>query len=70
MSDLLRQGSTGAEVRALQDVLNFHVRRVAPLKVDGVFGPKTDARVREFQRANGLKADGLVGPKTNAQLFF
>jgi peptidoglycan hydrolase-like protein with peptidoglycan-binding domain len=60
---------TGADVRALQDVLNFHIRRFEPLKVDGIFGAKTNARVLEFQKSNGLKADGLVGPKTNEQLY-
>ncbi len=65
----LSQGAEGQDVRALQDVLNFHVRRGEPLRVDGQFGPKTRARVVEFQRANGLAADGLVGPKTNAQLY-
>jgi peptidoglycan hydrolase-like protein with peptidoglycan-binding domain len=69
MSRLLCQGMTGSDVRALQDVLNFHIRRGQPLRVDGVFGPKTQARVLEFQKVNGLKADGLVGPKTNDQLF-
>jgi hypothetical protein len=56
-------------VRALQDVLNHHVRRLDPLTVDGVFGSKTDARVRLFQSSNKLKADGIVGPRTNALLF-
>jgi peptidoglycan hydrolase-like protein with peptidoglycan-binding domain len=69
MGRILSRGTTGADVRALQDVLNFHIRRGEPLKVDGLFGPKTEARVREFQRANGLKMDGLVGPRTNEQLF-
>ena len=69
MARLLNKGTTGADVRALQDVLNFHIRRLAPLKVDGIFGPLTDARVKEFQRANGLKVDGMVGPRTNALLF-
>jgi peptidoglycan hydrolase-like protein with peptidoglycan-binding domain len=69
MSRTLSQGMTGQDVRALQDVLNFHIRRGAPLAADGIFGPKTHARVLEFQKVNGLKADGLVGPKTNAQLF-
>jgi hypothetical protein len=69
MSRILSKGTTGADVRALQDVLNFHIRRGEPLKVDGIFGPKTDARVREFQRANGLTVDGKVGPRTNEQLF-
>jgi hypothetical protein len=39
------------------------------LVVDGVFGPKTHARVVEFQKANGLKPDGLVGPITLGKLF-
>jgi hypothetical protein len=69
MSRTLSQGMNGPDVRALQDVLNFHIRRGGTLKVDGVFGPDTNARVVEFQRANGLKTDGLVGPLTNAQLF-
>jgi len=69
MGRLIRQGSKGADVRAVQDVLNFHIRRLEPLDVDGDFGPKTHARVVEFQKANKLKADGLVGPKTLGKLF-
>jgi hypothetical protein len=69
MDRTICQGMRGDDVRALQDVLNFHVRRGEPLKVDGVFGPKTHARVLQFQKANSLTADGLVGPKTKAQLY-
>ena len=69
MGRLIRQGCKGADVRAVQDVLNFHVRRLAPLAVDGDFGPRTHARVVEFQRANSLVGDGLVGPRTMAKLF-
>ncbi len=69
MARMLSRGATGSDVRALQDVLNYHIRRGAPLIVDGIFGPKTDARSREFQGANGLKADGIVGPLTQALLY-
>jgi len=69
MGRLIKQGCKGADVRAVQDVLNFHVRRLAPLAVDGDFGPQTHARVAEFQKSNQLKADGLVGPRTMAKLF-
>lgn len=36
--------------------------------VDGIFGPKTTAAVKSFQKKNGLVVDGIVGPKTAAAL--
>ncbi|MGK9231222.1 peptidoglycan-binding protein [Inquilinus limosus] len=69
MGRLLTIGSQGADVRAVQDVLNFHLRNTVPLQLDGIFGAKTKARVEQFQRANKLKVDGIVGPKTSALLF-
>lgn len=69
MIPILAKGSTGQNVRALQDALNYQMRRAEPLNVDGNFGTKTDALVREFQSVSGLNPDGKVGPLTNAQLF-
>jgi peptidoglycan hydrolase-like protein with peptidoglycan-binding domain len=69
MPRTLSKGMTGQDVREIQDALNFHIRRLTRLQVDGIFGPKTDGRVREFQKVNSLAADGLVGPKTRALLF-
>ncbi len=69
MGRLVSQGCKGADVRAIQDVLNFHIRRLTPLAVDGDFGPRTHARVIEFQKVNALKPDGIVGPRTMAKLF-
>lgn len=60
----------GQDVMDLQDGLNavtaapLQASASALLAVDGVFGNKTAARVREFQQKNGLAADGIVGPKT------
>lgn len=53
----LRRGATGLLVEEVQ-------RKVGVETPNGVFGPKTEARVREFQRTHGMVPDGIVGPKT------
>jgi peptidoglycan hydrolase-like protein with peptidoglycan-binding domain len=69
MGRLIKLGCKGQDVRAVQDVLNFHIRRLTPLDVDGDFGPLTHARVIEFQKSNRLSPDGIVGPDTLGKLF-
>ena len=63
---LLRRGSTGVGVRWLQRELVSHGFH---LLVDGIYGPKTEQAVRDFQQAAGLKSDGLVGPLTRNALL-
>ncbi len=61
----MRLGSRGHAVRGAQSELD--VRIDVDLVVDGVFGPRTEAAVREFQRALsafGVLVDGVVGPVT------
>jgi peptidoglycan hydrolase-like protein with peptidoglycan-binding domain/predicted alpha/beta hydrolase family esterase len=51
----------GDHVRTWQELLN---KQGYGIQVDGVFGAKTDAATREFQRSQNLAADGIVGPNT------
>ncbi len=57
-----RQGSSGEAVRTMQDKLKRWGYFDGP--VDGIYGSKTAAAVRDFQRKNGLTADGVAGSAT------
>lgn len=59
-SVLLREGSTGAAVVALQRALH--------IPADGSFGPQTRSAVVAFQRTHRLTPDGVAGPATRAAL--
>ncbi len=59
---LSRMGSVGSEVTAIQNVLKNKGYYTG--KVDGIFGSKTLAAVKSFQKANGLTVDGIAGPQT------
>ena len=67
MAIMVRQGSIGDPVKQLQTMLNF--LGGSPLVVDGIFGPKTRARVVQFQLQAGLVQDGIVGPLTASALM-
>ncbi len=58
---LLKVGSEGADVKKLQEKLG--------VEAIGKFGPKTEAAVKAWQKANGLKDDGIVGDATWSKLF-
>ncbi|MGW4940245.1 peptidoglycan-binding domain-containing protein [Actinoplanes sp. NPDC004185] len=63
----LRQGSQGEVVRSLQQVLTSGAPGLwgtTPQKVDGHYGPNTDASVRAFQGWARLSVDGVVGQRT------
>jgi hypothetical protein len=53
---VLREGHRGPAVEELQHELGVNE--------DGLFGPKTEAEVRSFQKKHGLTVDGIVGPET------
>ena len=56
----LRRGNRGDLVKQLQAGLG--------VTVDGIFGARTEAVVRQFQREHELIPDGIVGPRTWASL--
>lgn len=59
-------GSTGSAVSKLQTILNQHGYGLA---VDGIFGEKTRAAVRDYQKRYNLKLDGIAGPETWGSLL-
>ena len=66
---ILKKGSKGSEVKALQTALNSNGAR-PKLDVDGDFGPLTEAAVKEFQKRAKIKTDGQAGDTTMAALKF
>lgn len=63
---VLKQGSSGPEVTALQTRLKEF--GFDPNGVDGNFGPGTKAALIAFQKSKGLTADGIAGPQTMGAL--
>ncbi|MDB5409026.1 MAG: Phage endolysin [Rhodospirillales bacterium] len=60
--EILREGSSGGDVTALQ--LQLRAQGFPPGAIDGNFGPGTTAAVVAFQRSEGLVSDGVVGVRT------
>lgn len=64
----LRRGSSGPNVVVIQTALNRIAQNYPAIpklaNVDGIFGSRTEATVRAFQRIFGLTEDGIVGRAT------
>lgn len=58
---LIKRGSRGKDVERIQRALS--------ITVDGIFGAKTEAAVKAYQKRHKLAADGIVGQKTWNTLF-
>lgn len=63
---LSKNGSTGAEVKAIQETLKD--RGLYSGSIDGIYGSGTQAAVKKFQKQQGLTADGIAGPLTLKRL--
>ena len=64
---MVAYGSQGGAVKQLQSELN---KRGYQLDEDGVFGKKTKAAVRDYQKKNGLTmVDGIAGDETWGSLL-
>ena len=63
---MVAYGSQGDAVRQLQSELNRHGYQ---LDEDGVFGKKTRAAVRDYQKKNSLRLDGIAGDETWGSLL-
>ena len=64
----LSPGDSGPAVAALRDVLRN--RHAFTIEVDGIFGERTEAAVRQFQAEEGLVVDGIADPATLNALGF
>ena len=70
----LQNGSSGNYVTVLQVIINRiaqnypAIPRIYP--VDGIFGPQTEAAVRQFQSVSNLTSDGIVGQATWYKLVY
>ncbi|MEY4589841.1 MAG: hypothetical protein RL497_1917 [Pseudomonadota bacterium] len=68
MTNTLKNGSAGDDVKRLQEQLNSVLKLNPPLATDGKFGLNTERVVQTFQAQNKLGVDGIAGPKTHAAL--
>lgn len=62
----LEYGSKGDDVKTVQSTLNS---KGYSLDVDGSYGPKTQAAVKDYQSKNNLSVDGVVGNQTWSSLL-
>lgn len=65
---ILKLGSTGDAVKLVQTIIRD--KAGGGISVDGIFGPRTEKRVKDVQTVFKLTVDGIVGPKTWAALHF
>ena len=65
----LTKGSTGADVKKLQQNLIDKGYDLGPTGADGKYGAKTQAAVTQYQKDNKLTVDGMAGKQTQGSLY-
>ncbi len=65
----LSYGSSGDEVKKLQQSLINAGYDLGSTGADGKFGDLTQAAVKQYQQANGLAVDGIAGNNTLSKLY-
>lgn len=58
---VLRKGCRGEGVKLMQEALG--------IGADGIFGPGTERKLKEWQASKGLTVDGIAGPATLGELL-
>lgn len=66
---LLRKGCRGEDVKELQSALIVLGYDLGKCGADGIFGRKTQAAVKAFQKDEGIQVDGIAGPVTYSRLY-
>ena len=65
----LKKGSTGSDVKKLQETLIEKGYNVGGTGADGVLGKNTEAAIKQYQKDNGLQVDGIAGKNTLGSLY-
>lgn len=66
---VLRKGSKGNTVKAMQTLLIGYGHFCGGYGADGDFGSGTESALKAYQKAKGLSVDAVCGPKTWAKLL-
>ena len=64
MLPLLKKGSKGAAVKALQILLIGYGYSCGSWGADGDFGSATESALKDYQSQKRISADGLAGEET------
>lgn len=66
---ILKKGSKGQSVKALQAMLVGFGYSVGSSGIDGHFGSNTESAVKKYQKAKSIEIDGIVGQNTWMKLL-